>query len=107
MLCALCSVAPELGITKGRRQNIVCGHTSSIFSYQIVKRVQQPKAGCSALASRFYRLTVPKGSAQCFVVSTCTEPKSMQNFPNNIVLTSHSCLKYYTMCRCLSTSCIF
>lgn len=44
MLCALCSVAPELGITKGRRQNIVRGHTSSIFSYQIVKRVQQPKA---------------------------------------------------------------
>ena len=26
----------------------------------------------------------------------------MQNFPNNIVLTSHSCHKYYTMCRCLS-----
>lgn len=28
----------------------------------------------------------------------------MQNFPNNIVLTSHSYLKYYTMCRGLSMS---
>ena len=26
----------------------------------------------------------------------------MQNFPNNIVLTSLSYHKYYTMCRCLS-----
>ena len=28
----------------------------------------------------------------------------MQNFPNNIVLTSLSYHKYYTMCRCLSMS---
>lgn len=28
----------------------------------------------------------------------------MQNFPNNIVLTSHSYHKYYTMCRYLSMS---
>lgn len=28
----------------------------------------------------------------------------MQNFPNNIVLTSHSYHKYYTMRRCLSMS---
>ena len=26
----------------------------------------------------------------------------MQNFPNNIVLTSLCYFKYYTMCRCLS-----
>ena len=45
MLCALCSIAPEMGITKGRGQNIVRGHTSLIFSCQIAKRVQQPKAG--------------------------------------------------------------
>lgn len=30
----------------------------------------------------------------------------MQNFPNNIVLTSFPYHKYYTMCRCLSTSCL-
>ena len=28
----------------------------------------------------------------------------MQNFPNNIVLTSHSCYQYYTLCRRLSMS---
>ena len=28
----------------------------------------------------------------------------MQNFPNNIVLTSLCYFKYYTMCRCLSMS---
>lgn len=28
----------------------------------------------------------------------------MQNFPNNIVLTSLCYCKYYTMCRCLSMS---
>lgn len=28
----------------------------------------------------------------------------MQNFPNNIVLTSHSYHKYYTKRRCLSMS---
>lgn len=28
----------------------------------------------------------------------------MQNFPNNIVLTSLYYGKYYTMCRCLSMS---
>ena len=44
MLCALCSIAPEMGITKGRRQNIVRGLTFLIVSWQLVKRVQKPKA---------------------------------------------------------------
>lgn len=44
MLCALCSIAPEMGITKDRRQNIVRGLESTILPYQSAKRVQQPKA---------------------------------------------------------------
>ena len=44
MLCALCSITLKMGITKGRRQNIVRGPKSTILSCQIVKRVQQPKA---------------------------------------------------------------
>ena len=32
------------------------------------------------------------------------EFSEMQNFPNNIVLTSLCYYKYYTMCRCLSMS---
>lgn len=44
MLCALCSIAPEMGITKGRGQNIFRGPKSTILSCQSAKRVQQPKA---------------------------------------------------------------
>lgn len=44
MLCALCSITPEMGITKGRRQNIVRGPKLTILPCQIVKRVQKPKA---------------------------------------------------------------
>ena len=106
MLCALYSIAPEMGITKGRGQNIVRGAKSKILPCQSAKGYKNQRQRFSALASRFYNLTVRKGSAQCFVVSICTEPKSMQNFPNNIVLTSLPYHKYYTMCRCLSTSCL-
>lgn len=104
MLCALCSIAPEMGITKGRRQNIVRGHTALSFSVKSQKGYNNQRQRFPALASRFYNLTIRKGSAQCFVVSICTEPKSMQNFPNSIVLTSHSCYQYYTLCRRLSMS---
>ena len=38
MLCALYSIAPEMGITKGRGQNIVRGLKWSIFSSQPAKR---------------------------------------------------------------------
>ena len=42
----------------------------------------------SAPASRCYKFMFWKGSAQCLMVSTCVEPKTMQNFPINIALTS-------------------
>ena len=41
---ALCSIAPEIGITKGHGQNIVRGLTFLMVSCQLVKRVQKPKA---------------------------------------------------------------
>ena len=104
MLCALCSIAPEMGITKGRGQNISAAQNKRSCPVSLQKGYKNQRQRFSALASRFYNLTVRKGSAQCFVVSICTEPKSMQNFPNNIVLTSHSYHKYYTMHRCLSMS---
>ena len=102
MLCALCSITLKMGITKGRGQNIVRGPKSKILPCQFVKRVQKPKAVIFCPGLSVLQLDSPKGSAQCFVVSTCTEPKSIQNFPNNIVLTSLCYCKYYTMYRCLS-----
>lgn len=104
MLCALCSIALEMSITKGRRQTSSAAQNKLSCPVSLQKGYNNQRQRFSALASRYYRLTVRKGSAQCFVVSICTEPKSIQNFPNNIVLTSHSCLKYYTMYRCLSMS---
>lgn len=104
MLCALCSIVPEMGITKGRGQNIVRGPKETILPVSLQKGYNNQRQRFSAPAFRFYSLTVGKGSAQCFVVSICTEPNSMQNFPNNIVLTSHSYHKYYTMRRRLSMS---
>ena len=60
MLCALCSIAPEMGITKGRGQNIVRGHTTSIFSYQSAKRVQQPKAASFCPGLPVLQIDIPK-----------------------------------------------
>ena len=104
MLCALCSIALEMSITKGRRQTSSAAQNKLSCPVSLQKGCKNQRQRFSALAPRFYNLTVRKGSAQCFVVSICTEPKSMQNFPNNIVLTSLCYYKYYTMCRCLSMS---
>lgn len=60
MLCALCFIALKMGITKGRRQNIVRGHTSSIFSCQLAKRVQQPKAVISCPGLPVLQIDSPK-----------------------------------------------
>ena len=60
MLCALCSIAPEMGITKDRRQNIVRGLESTILPYQSAKRVQQPKAVIFCPGLPVLRIDIPK-----------------------------------------------
>ena len=68
MLCALCSIAPEMGITKGRGQNISAAQNKRSCPVSLQKGCNNLRQRFSALAFRFYRLTVRKGSAQCFVV---------------------------------------
>ena len=60
MLCALCSIAPEMGITKDRRQNIVRGLESTILPYQSAKRVQQPKAVIFCPGLPVLQIDIPK-----------------------------------------------
>ena len=60
MLCALYSIAPEMGITKGRGQNIVRGPKSKILPCQFVKRVQKPKAAIFCPGLPFLQLDSPK-----------------------------------------------
>ena len=55
---ALCSVVSGMGITKGRGQNIVCGHP--LFSARSKKSATAEGGDFSALASRLYSLEVRK-----------------------------------------------
>lgn len=60
MLCALCSIAPKMGITKGRGQNIVRGPKYTILPCQSAKKVQQPKAAIFCPGLPVLQLDSPK-----------------------------------------------
>ena len=60
MLCALCSIAPKMGITKGRRQNIVRGPAQTLLTGPSANRVQQPKAVIFGPGLPFLQLDSPK-----------------------------------------------